>query len=68
MDFFFFSLSNCSKIDVWATSAMHNLPALALNKKQNKKEKEKELKGSTDCKEKKQLWNKPVTFPPSPAL
>lgn len=45
---------------------MHNLPALALNKKQNKKE--KELKGSTDCKEKKQLWNKPVTFPPSPAL
>lgn len=32
---------------------MHNLPPLALNKKQNKKE--KELKGSTDCKEKKQL-------------
>lgn len=66
MDFFFFPLSNCSKIDVWATSAMHNLPPLALNKKQNKKE--KEFKGSTDCKEKKQLWNKPVTFPPSPAL
>lgn len=34
---------------------MHNLPPLALNKKQNKKEKEKEFKGSTDCKEKKQL-------------